>query len=111
MDVNGQARLSHAGTTLGRAPLAHIDWAIGSQVWPSQSDRKRGEEMARDPVCGMECDPRTSEKVEYRGEDFYFCNPGCKAEFEKNPQQYVHHAGEHHGVHGEHGGTHRGGHH
>lgn len=64
--------------------------------------------MARDPVCGMECDPRTSDRVEYKGETFHFCNPGCKEEFQRNPERYVHHPGAHHGVHGEHGERHGG---
>ena len=24
-----------------------------------------------------------------KGKDYYFCNPGCKAKFDQNPQQYV----------------------
>jgi len=42
--------------------------------------------MAKDPACGMECDPRTSDKVEGQGEAFCFCSPGCKQEFERGPR-------------------------
>lgn len=73
--------------------------------------RSKENTMARDPVCGTECDPRTSDRVDYQGETFYFCSPGCKEEFERNPERYVHHPGVHHGVHGEHRGRHHGEHH
>ncbi len=43
-----------------------------------------------DPVCKMEVDPRTAPaKAEYKGKIYYFCAPGCKAAFEKNPERYV----------------------
>ncbi|AMQ19610.1 YHS domain-containing protein [Thermococcus peptonophilus] len=45
--------------------------------------------MPIDPVCGMEVGEDTSFKVEYRGRMYYFCSPGCKAEFEANPKKYV----------------------
>jgi len=56
--------------------------------------------MAIDPVCGMQVDEKTAPaKAEYQGQTYYFCAPGCKAEFERNPQRYV---GQEHGH--EHGG-------
>jgi Cu+-exporting ATPase len=46
--------------------------------------------MARDPVCGMACDPRQAVgKSEYQGETYYFCAPGCKEEFDRHPEQYI----------------------
>jgi Cu+-exporting ATPase len=46
--------------------------------------------MEIDPVCKMEVDPATAEwKSEYRGKMYYFCSPGCKRSFEKNPQKYL----------------------
>lgn len=45
---------------------------------------------ARDVVCGMDVDTQSaSTKADYQGQTYYFCSPGCKAEFEKNPQKYV----------------------
>jgi YHS domain-containing protein len=41
---------------------------------------------------------------EYQGKTYYFCAPGCKAAFEKDPQKYV-------GQHEEHGGQMHHGHH
>ena len=54
----------------------------------------------RDVVCGMDVDTATAAaKADYQGQTYYFCSPGCKVEFEKNPQKY---AATQQG-HGEHG--------
>jgi YHS domain-containing protein len=46
--------------------------------------------MAKDPVCGMDVDEKTAPaKSEYNGQTFYFCAPGCKVSFDKNPEKYV----------------------
>jgi Cu+-exporting ATPase len=45
--------------------------------------------MAIDPVCGMEVDPvQAAGSVEYKGQTYYFCAPGCKRAFEKEPEEY-----------------------
>lgn len=54
---------------------------------------------ATDPVCGMQVDPRQAAgESEYQGTTYYFCSPGCKRQFDRNPEQFV---GQH-GTHGEH---------
>lgn len=46
--------------------------------------------MEKDPVCGMDVDPNTASwKSVYQEKTYYFCAPGCKADFDKNPQKYV----------------------
>lgn len=59
--------------------------------------------MAIDPVCGMEVDEKTAAgKSEYKGRTYYFCAPGCKAAFDKDPEKYLSekgtggHQGHHH---------------
>jgi len=57
--------------------------------------------MALDPVCKMEVDEATAEWTsEYEGKNYYFCAPGCKASFDKDPEKYLsgdaHHEGHHH---------------
>jgi YHS domain-containing protein len=43
-----------------------------------------------DPVCGMEVDPDTAAgESEYQGQTYYFCSPGCKSAFDRNPDQYL----------------------
>jgi xanthine dehydrogenase accessory factor len=43
-------------------------------------------EMAIDPVCGMEVDPRTARwTAERGGQTYYFCAPGCRKAFLATP--------------------------
>ena len=43
-----------------------------------------------DPVCDMEI---TAEEAagtsEYKGQIYYFCSPGCKRSFDKEPEKYI----------------------
>src|SRR2546421_6842559 len=42
--------------------------------------------MAIDPVCGMTVDEQTAPATAvHNGTTYYFCAPGCKRTFEKNP--------------------------
>ena len=51
--------------------------------------------MAKDPVCGMDVDEQTAAATaEYQGTTYYFCAPGCKKAFEKEPEKYVQNAPE-----------------
>ena len=44
----------------------------------------------KDPVCGMDATPETAAgKFEYKGTTYYFCSPGCKRDFEKEPEKYL----------------------
>lgn len=47
-------------------------------------------DTARDPVCGMDVDKQTAQwKSEYQGQTYYFCAPGCKRSFDKEPEKYL----------------------
>ncbi|MDF1515599.1 MAG: YHS domain-containing protein [Anaerolineae bacterium] len=51
-----------------------------------------------DPVCGMTVEPETAAaKTEYQGTTYYFCAPGCKVAFEKQPEKYLHKQHDHTG--------------
>lgn len=46
--------------------------------------------MATDPVCKMEVDEKTAKwKSEHEGKTYYFCAPGCKKVFDKEPSKYL----------------------
>lgn len=46
--------------------------------------------MAIDPVCKMEVEEATAPaKSEYNGTTCYFCAPGCKKQFDENPEKYL----------------------
>ena len=57
--------------------------------------------MAIDPVCGMQVDEKSAAATyEYQGKTYYFCAPGCKASFAKDPEKYLKPSeghSEHHG--------------
>jgi YHS domain-containing protein len=54
----------------------------------------------KDPVCGMDIDPRAAAgKSEYKGETYYFCSGGCKKAFDKDPEKYVTTSHEHGSMH------------
>ena len=48
---------------------------------------------AIDPVCGMAVDEnkaRAGKRIsEYEGKTYFFCNDGCKTEFEANPVRFL----------------------
>ena len=45
---------------------------------------------ATDPVCGMSVTVEESSiSLEYDGETYYFCCPGCRRAFEKDPASYM----------------------
>jgi Cu+-exporting ATPase len=51
----------------------------------------------KDPVCGMDVVPETAaSKSEYKGQTYYFCSPGCKKSFDKEPEKYLNREVEHH---------------
>ncbi|MDP2920556.1 MAG: YHS domain-containing protein [Dehalococcoidia bacterium] len=46
--------------------------------------------MAKDPVCGMTVNEKTAPaKSDYKGNTYYFCNPGCKKTFDANPEKFT----------------------
>ena len=58
--------------------------------------------MAMDPVCHMEVDEATAKwTAAYKGETYYFCAPGCKSAFDKDPEKYLGNT-EEHGQHHHH---------
>jgi YHS domain-containing protein len=46
--------------------------------------------MGLDPVCKMEVNPvSAAAQSEYEGVIFYFCSPGCKDRFAREPLRYL----------------------
>jgi P-type Cu+ transporter len=46
--------------------------------------------MVRDIVCHMEIDPAESAgEVVVDGKTYYFCSPGCLADFEKDAKSFL----------------------
>jgi len=44
----------------------------------------------KDVVCGMDIDSATAAaQSEYNGKTYYFCAPGCKRDFDRDPKKYA----------------------
>jgi Cu+-exporting ATPase len=53
---------------------------------PEEGER----DMAKDPVCGMEVDPKeAAAQSNYKGQMIYFCAVECKQKFDANPEKYL----------------------
>jgi heavy metal translocating P-type ATPase len=60
--------------------------------------------LVKDPVCGMDVDPRTAQQhAEVAGVDYYFCSPHCRAKFVADPAAYRPDRGSHHHTSDSHG--------
>src|SRR5271154_3789217 len=47
-------------------------------------------QLVKDPVCGMDVDPRDDRhRAEVGGSTYYFCSNGCKIKFVANPSSYI----------------------
>lgn len=46
---------------------------------------------AVDPICKMDVDTENPPggRSEHRGATYYFCAPGCKVAFDKDPKKYL----------------------
>jgi YHS domain-containing protein len=62
---------------------------------------------AIDPICKMDVDTDNPPggQSEHDGTTYYFCAPGCKAAFDKEPEKYLGEA-DGHDDHGDHGHDH-----
>jgi YHS domain-containing protein len=48
-----------------------------------------GSRMIKDPVCGVFVDLQISISSKHMGQNFYFCSPACKENFDKEPMKYI----------------------
>jgi len=56
----------------------------------SQATAEPGGAPTVDPVCGMTVDPATAAATStFRGQSYYFCAPGCRKAFDKDPASFL----------------------
>lgn len=65
---------------------------------------------AIDPICQMDVDTDNPPggQSEYQGTTYYFCAPGCKVAFDKEPDKYLSEAHDHDDHEGHDHGSHEG---
>ena len=92
---------SPAGLPMGAGGQEGISLSIMAEVFslraklrPPTADKPEAAPEspaeAVDPVCGMEVEAATARHAsEHDGEAYYFCCPGCKRAFEKEPEKYL----------------------
>ena len=52
--------------------------------------QERMMKRVKDLVCGMTIEPQTAAATsQYGGKTYYFCAPGCKVAFDRNPEEYI----------------------
>ena len=52
--------------------------------------QQKSDDTAIDPVCGMTVKKAEAKATyEYKGTTYYFCNPGCKDSFAKDPEKFL----------------------
>ena len=86
---------SPAGLQVGAGGQEGISLSIMAEIFslraklqPPTPDERPAE--ATHPVCGMQVEiPKARHTSEYDGEVYYFCGPGCKRTFEKEPEKYA----------------------
>jgi Cu+-exporting ATPase len=58
---------------------------------PQQIEEEKlliSQEKVKDPVCGMDIDPRRAIEYEYKNKIYYFCSSNCEAHFTQNPEKF-----------------------
>jgi xanthine dehydrogenase accessory factor len=80
-------RRKHEPTQKQGHTMEHTHHKAGEQK-PAVEPSEQAE--AIDPVCGMSVEIASARhKSEYGGETLYFCAPGCKRSFDRDPESYV----------------------
>lgn len=90
---------SPAGLPIGASGQEEISLSVMAEIVSLRAKRRLGlpeehgvepEDDAVDLVCGMAVEVATARHTsEYGGETYYFCSPGCKREFDREPGKYV----------------------
>lgn len=84
---------SPAGLPLGTGGQEGISLSIMAEVSSLRAKLRPSFEPVRDeavdPVCGMLVDVASARYVvEHGGTRYYFCGPGCRRDFEEEPERY-----------------------
>jgi Cu(I)/Ag(I) efflux system membrane fusion protein len=80
-----------AGLTAGERIVTSGTFLIDSESRMRAAAAGDSDKPVKDPVCGMDVDPKAAEATtQHGGKTYYFCSPKCKKDFEEDPGKYVH---------------------
>jgi Cu+-exporting ATPase len=84
-------QLASVAPTPAAAPVrVEVSEASRSDASRREPDGRPGLEMVKDPVCGMEIDPRQAgASMEYQGATYFFCSQACHERFMAEPERYA----------------------
>jgi xanthine dehydrogenase accessory factor len=75
---------------IGLAIMAELVALRAAGVMSGGQEPAEPVHTAIDPVCQMEVEVATAKWIaEHQGETYYFCAPGCKTAFEKDPSTFL----------------------
>jgi multidrug efflux pump subunit AcrA (membrane-fusion protein)/YHS domain-containing protein len=90
--LDSESRMRATGEEETPEGEAHAHGAV-PEARPPGGPAAAAAATATDPICGMSVDraeARAAGRVStYRGRDFYFCAPGCKEVFDKDPAAHA----------------------
>jgi len=81
-----------AGLAMAASSVTVVTLSLLLKGYIPEAKREKTEvsNMETDPVCKMKVDKKTAKfTTDYKGTTYYFCAPGCKKEFEKDPEKYL----------------------
>ena len=58
-------------------------------LWLEDGEFKETVTMAVDPVCGMSVERENAVRLEWEGQNYYFCAKGCRDEFMSDPRKFI----------------------
>lgn len=63
---------------------------MNTNTQPINAENDSEDEMVMDLVCGMKISKEEAKfSSEHNDKKYYFCSPGCKAQFDNDPEKYA----------------------
>jgi Cu+-exporting ATPase len=79
-----------AGLAMALSSVSVVANSLRLKRFHTTLPEEGGRGMAKDPVCGMDVDPKkASAQSNYKSQTIYFCAVRCKQAFDANPEKYL----------------------
>ena len=79
-----------AGLAMALSSVSVVANSLRLKRFHTTLPEEGGRGMAKDPVCGMDVDPKkAAAQSNYKSQTIYFCAVRCKQAFDANPEKYL----------------------